>query len=91
MLGKANPVNNVSIVMADKCKEEGYMTAEQFAYWLNGYFEISGKETLTEKECSIVRDHLKLVFKKVTPVYNNPFTWSNGGTIAGTATQQVYC
>lgn len=46
------------------------MTPEQFVYWLQGYFEIRGIgdiEGVEAKEAKIIRDHLRLVFKKVTP------------------------
>lgn len=55
------------------------MTAEQFTYWLNGFFELSGATTLNEQQVKIVRDHIALVMKKETPQYtgitiapNNP-------------------
>lgn len=43
------------------------MTPEQFAYWLQGYAEISGKQP-TESEWQVIKDHLQTVFNKVTPV-----------------------
>ena len=43
------------------------MTPEQFAYWLQGFFEISGDYSLDDKKVNIIKDHLKLVFNKVTP------------------------
>jgi hypothetical protein len=43
------------------------MTPEQFTYWLQGFFEISGIEELDKKQTKIIKDHLKLVFHKVTP------------------------
>jgi hypothetical protein len=43
------------------------MTTEQFATWLQGYFELSDAKTLNEKQVKIVKDHLALVFEKVTP------------------------
>lgn len=43
------------------------MTPEQFVYWLQGYFELSGSNAaLNEVQTEIVKDHLKLVFKKET-------------------------
>lgn len=33
------------------------MTPEQFAYWLQGYAEISGKQP-TESEWQVIKDHL---------------------------------
>jgi hypothetical protein len=50
------------------------MTADQFTYWLQGYVELNGKLP-TEKEWQSIKDHLQLVFNKVTPpVYLNPRT-----------------
>lgn len=43
------------------------MTSEQFTYWLNGFFEISDTDILNENQVRIIRDHLDLVFNKVTP------------------------
>lgn len=43
------------------------MTPENFAYWLRGYFEISGATYLSELQTQVVKDHLDLVFQKVTP------------------------
>lgn len=46
------------------------MTAEQFAYWLQGYAELNDAPPSAEQWQSI-RDHLALVFHKVTP----PMQW----------------
>ena len=43
------------------------MTAESFAIWLNGFLELANPKTLTEKQIQIIKDHLALVFTKVTP------------------------
>ena len=43
------------------------MTAENFIYWLNGYFEISNSDKLSKEQVQIIRDHLKLCFSKITP------------------------
>lgn len=42
------------------------MTPEQFAYWMQGFAELSPCPPSPEQWQSI-RDHLELVFKKVTP------------------------
>lgn len=39
------------------------MTSRDFAYWLQGFFEISQADTLTEEEVTIIKKHLSLVFK----------------------------
>ena len=43
------------------------MTHEQFCYWLQGYFEIKNPDSMTKQEIQIIKDHLQLVFEKVTP------------------------
>lgn len=43
------------------------MTPEQFAYWLQGFLELSGAESLDARQVQVVRDHLALVFEKRTP------------------------
>lgn len=41
------------------------MTPEQFAYWLQGYAEISGKQP-TESEWQVIKDKLQSLFINVT-------------------------
>jgi hypothetical protein len=43
------------------------MSPESFTYWLQGYFEISDSNNLSPQQVQIIRDHLALVFEKVTP------------------------
>jgi hypothetical protein len=43
------------------------MSPENFVYWLNGFFEISGSKALTEEQVQVLKDHLKLVLTKKTP------------------------
>lgn len=38
------------------------MTSRDFAYWLQGFFEISKANILTEEQLKIVKNHLNLVF-----------------------------
>lgn len=42
------------------------MNEKEFCYWLQGYVEINGSVP-SEKEWQIIKDHLQLVFNKVTP------------------------
>jgi hypothetical protein len=44
------------------------MTTEQFTYWLQGYFELSGATSLNEQQVKIIKDHIALVINKQTPV-----------------------
>lgn len=39
------------------------MTSRDFAYWLQGYFEISNPETIGKDETEAIKRHLNLVFK----------------------------
>lgn len=43
------------------------MDPTYFCYWLKGFFEISDSNELTPKQVQIIRDHIDLVFNKVTP------------------------
>jgi hypothetical protein len=42
------------------------MTERDFCYWLQGLFEISDPKTLDEDQVSMIKEHLQLVFNKVT-------------------------
>ena len=44
------------------------MNYEQFAIWLQGFFEISNAETVNREQTQIIKDHLALLFEKKTPV-----------------------
>lgn len=43
------------------------MNSESFCYWLHGYFELSGVTKLDEAQVKMIKEHLALVFTKVTP------------------------
>ncbi|WP_198352328.1 hypothetical protein [Sphingomonas sp. MA1305] len=43
------------------------MTAEQFAYWMQGFAELTGDEVPTAGQWRSIREHLQTVFVKVTP------------------------
>lgn len=42
------------------------MNATEFCYWLQGFFEVSNPANLTKKQTEMVKEHLGLVFEKVT-------------------------
>jgi hypothetical protein len=48
------------------------MTPEQFCFWLHGFFELTGQDELTAPQARMVREHLDLVFTKVTPPLGPP-------------------
>jgi hypothetical protein len=39
------------------------MTSRDFAFWLQGYFEVSNPKEIGEKETDLIKRHLALVFK----------------------------
>ena len=42
------------------------MTPENFVYWLQGYFEMTGATTLTEQQVEMIKEHLAMVLIKET-------------------------
>ncbi len=63
------------------------MTAEQFAYWLQGYSEIAS-EAPTAEQWQVIQDHLATVFDKVTPYRGLS---AAGGVIAACETARTLC
>ncbi len=43
------------------------MTPENFCYWLQGHLELTDTKDLDSNQVDMIKDHLKLVFNKVTP------------------------
>ena len=43
------------------------MTARDFAYWLQGFFEISDTDDVKPEQVRMIKAHLALVLTKVTP------------------------
>lgn len=43
------------------------MTAEQYAYWLNGFVELTEWKQPTPEQWKSICEHLGTVFNKVTP------------------------
>ena len=39
------------------------MTSRDFAFWLQGFFEVSNAETITQEQTEVIKNHLNLVFK----------------------------
>ena len=53
------------------------MNAQEFAYWLQGFVELHG-EMPTPEQWRSIKEHLALVFVKVTPqVKKEPFAYPN--------------
>jgi len=42
------------------------MNSLEFAYWLQGFFELANPKTLNETQVQIIREHLDMVFDKKT-------------------------
>jgi hypothetical protein len=58
------------------------MTPQEFTYWLQGYMEVADPETIGEKETAMIKEHLALVFNKVTTTIKEdvPFCSPKEGT-----------
>jgi len=49
------------------------MTARDFCYWLQGYFELTGFDTLNEVQVKQVKAHLGMVFRhEIDPSFGPP-------------------
>jgi dihydroorotate dehydrogenase len=46
------------------------MKSENFCYWLRGFFELTNNKELSEQQVQMIKNHLALVFVKVTPDLN---------------------
>lgn len=48
------------------------MTSRDFAYWLQGFFEISNQKSISADQVKIIKNHLNLVFKhEIDPSIDN--------------------
>lgn len=45
------------------------MNSQEFAYWLQGFVELQDSDSISDKQWLVIKDHLKLVFDKMTPAY----------------------
>ena len=49
------------------------MTSRDFAFWLQGYFEVANPQQLTAVELTLIKRHLNLVFKhEIDPSMPDP-------------------
>lgn len=39
------------------------MTSRDFCFWLQGFFEVSNSNSVTEQQTEVIKKHLSLVFK----------------------------
>lgn len=60
------------------------MDANQFAYWLQGFAELHGTPP-TKEQWKSIREHLQLVFQKVTPPVHAPLRRLGVGGVADIA------
>lgn len=55
------------------------MTERDFTYWLQGFMELANPKTITVKQTTIIKNHLNLVFNKLTPKVVDEVFCSNRG------------
>ena len=49
------------------------MTSRDFCFWLQGFYEITGTDKITESQSQMIRRHLNLVFKhEIDPSMPDP-------------------
>lgn len=49
------------------------MTSRDFCYWLQGFFEITDHDVISEQQIKIIKNHLNLVFHhEIDKQYNDP-------------------
>lgn len=49
------------------------MDATQFAYWMQGFVEMTNADSITPEQWKMIKDHLALTMTKVTPaVHKEP-------------------
>lgn len=49
------------------------MTSRDFAFWLQGFFEVANPSTIGSKETEMIKKHLNLVFKhEIDPSMGSP-------------------
>lgn len=74
------------------------MNFENFAYWLQGFFEMTDTQNLSPNQVLMIKEHLKLVFEKKTPQINPnvpfapktpPYKWHDGDVICTTDTTNI--
>ncbi len=80
------------------------MTPENFIYWLQGYLELNDPKTIDEAQTKMIKEHLQLALKKVTPPLipqrtmelnpGKPFVWPEGfgnEKICSTGSDTKFC
>jgi len=50
------------------------MTPQNFCYWLQEYIEMHNPETIGVQETKMIKEHLALVFNKVTESNLQPYS-----------------
>ena len=60
------------------------MNERDFVYWLQGFLELrEGDDGLSERQVRIIRDHVELVFNKVTPERKAEVNWESVRRVFG--------
>jgi hypothetical protein len=77
--------SNYLTLTTTELPKETKMNSEQFTMWLQGFFELTDATTLTPEQVKMIKEHLALVFQKVTPELGEPYTITldGGSTFTG--------
>lgn len=66
------------------------MSPENFAYWLQGFVELTAGQPPSNAQWKSIREHLDLVFKKVTPPIQTGPAPSTPDPMAGKTIQDYF-
>jgi len=48
------------------------LASDKFCYWLQGFFEMTDADSLTEKQVKLIKEHLALVFTHKVVIPSDP-------------------
>lgn len=68
------------------------MTARDFCYWLQGYFELACDTTITQQQVATIKNHLSMVFlHDIDPQAGGPEVQKKLNTAHGTKDAVMRC
>lgn len=72
-MARKQPNRHHPLPLAARVTGTRYVTAREFAYWLQGYFEIAKPTTADAQQLTMIQAHLNLVFvHEIDPSYGGP-------------------
>lgn len=67
------------------------MNTQDFCYWLQGFFELTGEDKLSEQQVKMIKEHLQLVFNKQTTItFDNSRSYTDGVVFQPMSTDKLF-